>query len=379
MANERIKRRKEGDFLIILLSLGLSLFGLVMVFSASYYSAISKTGSPYTYLQNDLMFVILGWIIFVFCSNIDYHFWKAVAWPALIGGIVLLLLIFTPLAITLNNATRWLDFKIITVMPGEVIKTSLIFFLAYYYGDDPYRIRSLKSNAPILLITAACFLLIYKQPNLSTAGTVVILVVAIMYIAGLQWYWIVGAGAAGVLGFIVIVLSPAGRYMLTRVETFFDPFQDMLGSGYQVVQALLALGSGGVLGRGLGKSVQKMLYLPESESDFIFAIIGEELGYVGCLILMLAYLLLIWRCFKASIRAKDRFGMLLASGISLHLAIQVVLNIAVVTASFFPTGIVLPFVSLGGNAMLLFLMEMGIIFNISKHAVETDPAAVTEG
>ena len=118
MANEKVKKRKEGDFLIILMSLALSLFGLVMVFSASYYSAISKTGSPYTYLINDAMFVILGWVIFTFCANVDYHIWKAVAWPALIGGIVLLLLIFTPLAITLNNATRWLDFKIITVMPG---------------------------------------------------------------------------------------------------------------------------------------------------------------------------------------------------------------------------------------------------------------------
>ena len=148
MANEKVKKRKEGDFLIILMSLALSLFGLVMVFSASYYSAISKTGSPYTYLINDAMFVILGWVIFTFCANVDYHIWKAVAWPALIGGIVLLLLIFTPLAITLNNATRWLDFKIITVMPGEVIKTSLIFFLAYYYGDDPYKVRSMVKNLP---------------------------------------------------------------------------------------------------------------------------------------------------------------------------------------------------------------------------------------
>ncbi len=371
MASERVKKRKEGDSWVILATLALSLFGLVMVFSASYYAALSKTGSPYTYLQNDFMFIVLGWIIFIFCAKVDYHIWRLAAWPAMIAGIVLLLLIFTPLAITLNNATRWLDFKIITVMPGEVIKTSFIFFLANYYADDPYKVRSLVKNLPVLGLTGLCFLLVYKQPNLSTAGTLVILVVAIMFIAGLQWFWIVGAMAAGAAGFTVIVLSPAGRYMLTRVETFFDPFKDMLGSGYQVVQALLALGSGGVLGKGLGRSVQKMLYLPEAESDFIFAIIGEELGYVGCLALMLAYLFLIWRCFKVCVKAPDRFGMLLASGISLHLAIQVILNIAVVSASFFPTGIVLPFISLGGNAMLLFLTEMGILYNISKHSLET--------
>jgi cell division protein FtsW len=378
MADVKVKRRKEGDPWIVLATLALSLFGLVMVFSASYYSALSKTGSPYTYLRSDFMFIVLGWILFIFCANVDFHFWKALAWPALGVGIVLLLLIFTPLAITLNNATRWLDFKIITVMPGEVIKSSLIFFLAYYYGDDPYKVRSLKSNLPVLAITAVCFLLIYKQPNLSTAGTVVILVLAMMFIAGLQLYWIVGAAALGVGAFVVIVLSPAGRYMLTRVQTFFDPFKDMLGSGYQVVQALLALGSGGVLGKGLGKGVQKMLYLPEAESDFIFAIIGEELGYVGCLALMFAYLFLIWRCFKVCIKAPDRFGMLLASGISLHLAIQVILNIAVVSASFFPTGIVLPFISLGGNAMLLFLAEMGILFNISKHSIDIQQLAAAE-
>ena len=153
---------------------------------------------------------------------------------------------------------------------------------------------------------------------------------------------------------------------MERIQTFFDPFKDALGSGYQVVQSLLALGSGGLLGVGLGQSIQKTLYLPEPQSDFILAIIGEELGYVGLIVLMCVYMLLIWRCIKTAIKAPDIYGTLLAGGVALHLGLQVVLNIAVVSASFFPTGVVLPFVSLGGNATILYLAEMGVVFNISR-------------
>ncbi len=156
--------------------------------------------------------------------------------------------------------------------------------------------------------------------------------------------------------------------MKERVLTALDPFADPLGNGYQVVQSLLALGSGGVLGRGIGQSIQKTLYLPEPENDFILAIIGEELGLVGILLLMVAYLLLIWRCFSVAIRAQDSYGMYIAAGVGLHLALQVIINIAVVTATFFPTGVVLPLVSLGGNATMLFLAEFGIVYNISKRA-----------
>ncbi|MBR4143455.1 MAG: cell division protein FtsW [Firmicutes bacterium] len=364
---EKQKKRAEGDFLMAALVLALSLFGVVMVFSASYYTSLSKYGYAYEYLKQDAMWVGLGWIAFLFFANFDYHFLKLAAWPALGAGLVLLVLLFTPLGVTINNATRWLDFGFFTVMPGEVIKFSLILWIATFLGNDPEKIRRPKDGViPIVAVLGVVAVLIVKQPNMSTAGIIVILVVGMMFVAGLRLYWLVGLGGLGIAGFIGILLSPKGAYMLQRVHTFFDPFEDELGSGYQVVQSLLALGSGGVTGVGLGKSIQKALYLPEPMNDFITAIIGEELGLIGLILMIMVYILLIWRCCRIALRARDYYGMLLASGVTILLGTQVILNIAVVSASFFPTGVVLPFITLGGNATLIFLSLMGILFNISK-------------
>ncbi|MBQ2094565.1 MAG: cell division protein FtsW [Firmicutes bacterium] len=364
---EKQKKRAEGDFLMAALVLALSLFGIVMVFSASYYTSLSKYGYAYEYLKQDAMWVGLGWIAFIIFANLDYHFLKLAAWPALGAGIVLLALLFTPLGVTINNATRWLDFGFFTVMPGEVIKFSLIIWIATFLGNDPEKIRRPKDGMiPIVAILGLVTVLIVKQPNMSTAGIIVILVVGMMFVAGLRLYWLAGLGGVGVAGFIGVLLSPKGAYMLQRVHTFIDPFEDELGSGYQVVQSLLALGSGGVTGVGLGRSIQKALYLPEPMNDFITAIIGEELGLIGLILMIMVFILLIWRCCRIALRARDYYGMLLASGVTILLGTQVILNIAVVSASFFPTGVVLPFITLGGNATLIFLSLMGILFNISK-------------
>ena len=353
------------------LVLGLSLFGIVMVFSASYYTSLSKFGYAYEYLKQDAIWMGVGWVAFLFFAHVDYHLLKIIAWPALIVGGILLVLIFTPLGVTLNNATRWLNFGFATVMPGEVIKFSLIVWIATFLGNDREKIRRTKDGLiPITAVLMVVLVLIVKQPNMSTAGIIAILVVGMMFVAGMRLYWLVILGGLGIGGFIAVVLSPKGAYMLQRITTAIDPFADELGSGYQVVQSLLALGSGGVTGVGLGKSIQKALYLPEPMNDFITAIIGEELGLVGLLIMMIAFMLLIWRCCRIALRAKDYYGMLLASGITILLGTQVILNIAVVSASFFPTGVVLPFITLGGNATLIFLSLMGILFNISKHPSE---------
>ena len=353
------------------LVLGLSLFGIVMVFSASYYTSLSKYGNAYEYLKQDAIWMAVGWIAFLFFAHVDYHLLKIVAWPALAVGLVLLVLLFTPMGKTLNNATRWLDFGFATVMPGEVIKFSLIVWIATYLGNDPEKIKRIKDGlAPIVAVTGIVLVLIVKQPNMSTAGIIGILVLGMMFVAGMRLYWLVFLVGGGVAAFVAVVLSPKGAYMLQRITTALDPFADELGSGYQVVQSLLALGSGGVTGVGLGKSIQKALYLPEPMNDFITAIIGEELGFVGLLIMLIAFMLLIWRCCRIALRAKDYYGMLLASGITILLGTQVILNVAVVSATFFPTGVVLPFITLGGNATLIFLSLMGILFNISKHPSE---------
>ncbi len=353
---------------MVVLVLALTLFGVIMVFSASYYTSLSKFGNAYEYLKQDAVWAAVGWVAFIFFAKLDYHFLKLIAWPALGVGLVLLVLIFTPLGVTLNNATRWLDFGFATVMPGEIIKYSLIVWIATFLGDDTEKVRRVKDGlAPIVAVLMVVLVLIVKQPNMSTAGIIAILVIGMLFVAGLRLYWLVFLGGGGLAAFVAVLLSPKGAYMLTRVHTFLDPFEDELGTGYQVVQSLLALGSGGVTGVGLGRSIQKALYLPEPMNDFITAIIGEELGLIGLLALLIVYLLLIWRCARIALRAKDYFGMLLASGATILLGTQVILNFAVVSASFFPTGVVLPFITLGGNATLIFLSLMGILFNISKN------------
>ena len=356
---------------MVALVLALTLFGLVMIFSASYYNSLSKYGNAYTYLRQGVVWFILGWIAFWFFGVVwDYHIFRAkrIYIPILLVGLGLLVLIKSPLGININNATRWLNFYFFTVMPGEVIKFCLIIFIASYLDEDPSRVFRWKDGlVPILVAMAASFVLIMMQPNLSTAGIVALMCVGMLFVAGLKIRYLLMAGALGVAAFAGIIFSPKGAYMLQRVQTFLDPFKDALGTGYQVVQGLLALGSGGVFGVGLGKSVQKALYLPEPMNDFIIAIIGEEIGFVGLMVMFGAYMLLIWRCCKIAMNASDFYGMMLASGVSILLGLQVVLNIAVVTASFFPTGVFLPFVSLGGSATIIFMALMGIVFNVSRN------------
>lgn len=367
-----IRKKPEGDFLLLGLTLALSLFGTAMVFSASYYLSLSKHGNEYSFLKQDAMWMILGWIAFAFFAFFDYHQLKRMAIPALAVGFILLVLVFSPLGVPIRNARRWLDFKIFTVMPGEVIKFSLILFIAKFYGDDTDKINRVKDGiAPMVFILGIISLLIAKQPNVSTMGIVAMLGVGMMFMAGLKLRWVLLSVVAGAAGFAGIVAAKGG-YVLKRVKIIFDPFSDMLGDGYQVVQSLLALGSGGVTGVGLGRSIQKALYLPDAPNDFILAIIGEELGLIGVLVLMAVYMLLIWRCFRVAIKAPDYYGMLLAAGVGLLLSLQVVLNIAVISASFFPTGVILPFISLGGNATVIMLSLVGICFNISRQSAQDE-------
>ncbi len=360
---------KSGDFMLTIMVLGLVVFGIIMVFSSSYYSALNDTGDPYAYLKRDIAWAVFGTAAMLFCALFDYHIYARFA-PTIMGvSFVLLLLLFTPLGETRNFATRWIGIGGFTIMPGELAKMAAIIFVAWFYSQDPKRIQSLqKGIMPIIGMALVYFVLILKQPNLSTAITLCGIIVAIMFVAGLHAFYFFGIIGVGAFGITAMLLTDEGGYRLKRLTSFLDPFQDPLGDGYQVIQSLLALGSGGLFGVGLGKSIQKTLYLPEPQNDFIFAIIGEELGYIGCLLLIACYLVLIWRGIHIAMNAPDLFGTLLASGITAMLGIQVILNIAVVTSSMPPTGITLPFVSYGGNALMLFMVAMGILLNISRYS-----------
>lgn len=369
MAGKKKTRMKSGDFMLTIIVLGLVVFGVIMVFSSSYYNAINDTGDPYHYLKRDILWAAIGLGAMLFCTMFDYKIYGKIAPGVLVVSLTLLALLFTPLGITRNNATRWIGIGEFTLMPGEVAKIAVIIFVAWFLSKDPKRIRSfLRGVLPLLILSVVYFALVILQPNLSTAITICGIVIGIMFVAGLNIFYLVGIMGIGAAGITAIILTDEEGYRLKRLTSFLDPFQDPLGDGYQVIQSLLALGSGGLFGVGLGKSIQKTLYLPEPQNDFIFAIIGEELGYIGCLVLIACYIVLIWRGVHISLNAPDMFGTLLASGITIMLALQVILNIAVVTSSMPPTGITLPFVSYGGNALILFMVSMGILLNISRHS-----------
>lgn len=363
------KKLKSGDFVLTALMMGLVVFGVIMVFSASYYTALSKTGNPYQYLIRDSIWAVAGTITFLTATTVDYRLYQKLAYPAAAIALVLLLLIFTPLGQDSHGAVRWLKVGPITLMPGEITKVCAIAFVARFLSDRPKRIKSLvKGVLPVCIVMMVYVVLILLQPNMSTAITVAGIMCGMMFVAGLDWIWIGALGGLGAAGCWILLHMEGAEYRLQRYISFLDPFADPLGAGYQVVQSILAMGSGGLTGVGLGKSIQKTLYLPEPQNDFIFAIIGEELGFIGCLILMMVYLVLVWRCCHICLNAPDMFSMLLASGITIMLAVQVLLNIAVVTSCMPPTGIILPFVSYGGNALIIFMGAMGVMLNISRHS-----------
>ncbi len=361
------KEGRSGDLWLVLLTVILTVFGTVMIFSASYYKSISEAGDPYVYLKRQAIWVIAGFIGMWILSKIDYHIWGRLYKVIPVVCVVLLALLFTPLGREAGGAVRWIAIGPITIMPGEIAKLGLIIFVAGYF--DRYSKRAgdfWRGVVPVVALAAVYAGLIMKQPNMSTAFTVVFIAGGMLLVAGVKWRHLgILAGAAGVAGVGLIFMDSEG-YRFARFTSFLDPFADALGNGWQVVQSLLAMGTGGLTGLGLGNSIQKNLYLPEPQNDFILAIIGEELGFIGILGLMIVYMVLIWRGCHVAINAADYMGMMMAAGITIMIGIQVVMNIAVVTSSFPPTGIILPFVSYGGNALLIFMGAMGVLLNISK-------------
>ena len=364
-----IDQIKEVDFWMLTVTIALAVYGLLMVFSASYYFSISESGNPFYYLIRDGIWVVIGLGLMCFGMLVDYRFWnKKILILGLLGFCFLLLvLVLTPVGSSANDATRWIRLGPITIMPGEIAKMGMIFFIAWFCSENTRKIRSFtRGMLPILAVAGVFAVLIVKQPNLSTAITLVGIVLVMMLIAGMKWGYIFFLGGAGVVGIMALIFG-VGGYWQERFMTFTHPFDYEATSGYQIVQGLQALGSGGLFGVGLGKSVTKSLYLPYPHNDFIMAIIGEETGFLGFLFLLIMYVVFIWRGAHIAMKCGDEFGLLLASGTIMMVAIQVVLNILVVTSSMPATGVNLPFVSYGGNALMIFMFLSGVVLNISRH------------
>ena len=373
------RRAGSCDFAIVAMTTGLVIFGIVMVFSASYYFSLNNTGSPYGYLRKQTLWAVIGFAIMYGCSKIDYHAWRRGAIHIVLISIVLLVLVLTPLGTNVNGATRWLYIGPLSIMPGEIAKWAVIIFVAAYFSADSRRIKSVKDGIiPMFILCLIFGGLIAKQPNLSTAGTLVFIVFFMMVIAGLKKIWITVAGAFAAGGVVFVVsahelLKGSNAYWAKRMTSFMNPFADAKGDGYQVVQSLLALGTGGLKGLGLGHSIQKNLYLPEPQNDFILSIIGEELGFIGICFLLCVFLVLLWRCLVVSMNAPDKMGMLLAGGYGVMIGIQVILNVAIVTSTMPPTGVALPFISYGGNTLWVCMAGMGITLNVSRQISNGTP------
>lgn len=378
--NGLIDQIKEVDFWMLTMTIALAMYGLIMVFSASYYFSINENGNPFYYLIRDGIWVVLGTALMCFGIVVDYRTWNN---KVLILGLLgvcfaLLLLVFTPLGHTANNATRWIMVGPITIMPGEISKMGMIFFIAWFCAENTRKIRSFtRGMLPILVVAGVFAAMIIKQPNLSTAITLVGIVLVMMLVAGMRWIYIFVLTGAGVVGTLALIMFKGGFWQ-ERFDTFTHPFDYAATSGYQIVQGLQALGSGGLFGVGLGKSVTKSLYLPYPHNDFILAIIGEETGYLGVLLLLVMYTVFIWRGASIALRCRDEFGLLIASGTVLMVAIQVVLNLLVITSSMPATGVNLPFVSYGGNALMIFMFLAGVVLNISRHLPNEQIEAMAE-
>ena len=364
---QRLGRIDAPLFLIVI---ALTIFGVIMVFSASYYATIANNLSPYYYLERSSMWAAAGVVVMLIVSAVPTSFYLRIAPFAMTIAILLLLVLFTQLGISVNGARRWIGVGSLTFMPGEFAKLAAILFVAWYYTKYAKQTKTLMYGiVPMLILIGVLFMLIYKEPNLSTAIIVVLTILFMMFLAGVRLGYLIVLIVIGALGVYAMVQSSGGEH-LTRISGYLDPFSDAQGSFYQTVQGLIALGNGGLTGSGLGDSVGAALWLPEAQNDFIFAVIGEETGFVGCILLLIGFLVLIWRCMLISMRAQSRFDMLLGGGVTAVMALQVILNIGVVTNLLPPTGVTLPFISYGGNAILLFMVLMGIMLHISRK----DPA-----
>ena len=353
------------DHSLVVIILMLLCFGLVMVFSASSANAHYVHGNATFFFKKQLVWAVAGLAAMWVVSTFPYK--KIKQFSNLLFVVTILLLVIVKLAgKEINGARRWLGFGSLTFQPSEVAKLTLILFLAKSITVYPNRINQLKNGyLRYLLIIAFVAGLVLLQPHLSGALVIAVGGMAVLFAAGYKKKYFIGTALCGIP--LVIYLAIAEPYRFKRITTFLDPFSDMLGESWQIVQSLYAIGSGGLFGLGLGQSRQKFLYIPEPQNDFIFAIICEELGFVGAVFLMFLFALLIWKGIMIAKNAPDEYSALVATGITSLVAVQVLMNIAVVTSTIPVTGVPLPFFSYGGSSLMILLMEMGILLNISRN------------
>ena len=355
------------DLILLIAVIVISILGLIMIYSSSYVWAEYKFDDPYKYLKTQLLFLVVGYILMITVSHIPYS--KYLDKANIIFGVcfLLLILVLIPGVGTVRNGSRsWFGIGGFGIQPSEFMKLGLILFTAKYLSHNEKILNNIKQGVlPILIILFLVFGLIMLQPDFGTGVIIVMGIIALLFVAGVNMSFFVKMGFLGIMGIVIlIVVAP---YRMKRIVSFLNPWSDPLGSGFQIIQSLYAIGPGGLLGLGLGNSIQKHFYLPEPQTDFIFSIISEELGFMGVLLVSVLFLTIIYRGFKIAINCNEYFGKYVAFGITFSLAFQALLNLMVVVGLIPVTGVTLPFLSYGGSSLLITLLSMGILLNISRY------------
>lgn len=360
--------KKNIDYILLIAVIFISIFGLVMIYSSSNIWAEYKFNDAFKYLKNQSIFLLIGFILMIIISKIPYTYYLDKANILLLVCFFLLILVLIPGVGTIRNGSRsWFGIGGFGVQPSEFMKLSLIIFTSKYLAkNDKYMNNIKKGVLPILLVTLLVFALIMLEPDFGTGVIIVMSIVGLLFASGVDIKFFLVAIIFGIIGAVVlIVIAP---YRFKRILSFINPWSDPLGTGFQAIQSLYAIGPGGLLGLGLGNSIQKHFYLPEPQTDFIFAIISEELGFLGIIIVSGLFLTIIYRGIKISLNAKDHFSKYLSFGIIFQLSFQTLLNLMVVVSLIPITGVTLPFLSYGGSSLLITLCEMGILLNISRYS-----------
>jgi cell division protein FtsW len=362
------KAKAAPDFLLIAVTLTLLAVGLIMVYSASAVWASYKFDDAFYFAKRQLLFAGMGILAMFTVMNMNYLTWRA--WAKVLLGVCFLLLIVVlipGIGLKRGGASSWLGVGAFSIQPSEFMKMAMIVFLAKFLSENQKHITTVKKGIlPSLALVFSAFALILLQPDLGTGTVLVITCLMMVFVAGARIKHFVFLGTMGLIGFVGLVLS--APYRVERITSFLDPWKDPLGSGFQIIQSLYAIGPGGLFGFGLGQSRQKFQYLPEPQTDFIFSIVSEELGFIGAVFVLLLFCLLLWRGIRIAIGAPDLYGSLLAVGIVGMIAVQVMINIAVVTGLLPVTGITLPFLSYGGSSLTLILVSIGVLLNISRYS-----------
>ncbi len=342
--------------------------GVVMVYSASAIVAADRFHDPYFFLKKQLFWALLGSACLWLMLRLDYRRLEGAVLPLLVvAGLLLILVLIPPIGQAINGTRRWIRLGPVSFQPAELAKLALVVYLAAFLAKKRDVLGDFRRGLlPPLAVAGALAALVLAQPDLGNCLTLITLTITLLFLAG---------GRLKHLGFVLLPALPltvfavwAAPYRLRRITAFLDPWADPRGSGFQIIQSWLALGNGGVLGQGIGASKQKLFYLPEAHTDFIFAIIGEELGFLGAAAIVALFVVLVWRGLRIGLRAPDPFGAYLALGITVLIATQTLVNLGVVTGTLPTKGLPLPFISFGGSALLVTMLSTGVLLNISQHA-----------